>query len=129
MPSWLAACAIDGSTTPSTNGLSAPSTTAQAPERSTISTARSEISTTKPYAPWATDSSASCTAAYATTPTTANTPPGRTEPPPRLDDLQPWDVYKCRTSNSVADDGSSSSVFAEFSSKWRTDFSHLRGGS
>src|SRR5271156_2626967 len=95
MPSWLAACAIDGSTTPSTNGLSAPSTTAQAPERSTISTARSETSTTKPYAPWATDSSASCTAAYATTPTTANTPRGRTEPPPRLDDLQPWDVYTC----------------------------------
>src|SRR5271155_6286094 len=95
MPSWLAACAIDGSTTPSTNGLSAPSTTAQAPERSTISTARSETSTTKPYAPWATDSSASCTAAYATTPTTANTPRGRTEPPPRLDDLQPWDVYIC----------------------------------
>src|SRR5271156_5712627 len=93
MPSWLAACAIDGSTTPSTNGLSAPSTTAQAPERSTISTARPGTSTNKPYAPWATDSSASCTGAYATTPTTANTPRGRTEPPPRLDDLQPWDVY------------------------------------
>jgi hypothetical protein len=52
---------------------------------------------TKPYAPWATDSWASCTAAYATTPTTANTPPGRTEPPTRLDDLQPWDVYSGST--------------------------------
>ena len=49
--------------------------------------------TTKPCAPWATASSASCTAAYATTPATTNTPPGHTAPRPRLDTLRPWDVY------------------------------------
>ena len=32
------------------------------------------------------------TAAYATTPPTANTPPGPTARPPRLDNLEPWDV-------------------------------------
>ena len=49
--------------------------------------------TTKPSAPWATASSASCTAAYATTPSTAKTPPGHiaTSPKP-LDELRPWDV-------------------------------------
>jgi hypothetical protein len=35
----------------------------------------------------------------------------------------------CRLSNSVADDDLSTCRFAEFSSKWRTRFSHLRGGS
>src|ERR1700738_1772539 len=34
-----------------------------------------------------------------------------------------------RFSNSVADDGSPNCRFAEFSSKWRTCFTHLRGGS
>ena len=66
----------------------------QAHERSTTRTAPPETSTTKPYSPWATDSSASYTAAYATTPPTTNTPPGHTVKPPKpLDDLHPWDVY------------------------------------
>src|SRR3979490_348469 len=76
--------------TPSTNGRSARSTTAQARERSTTSTAPPETSTTKPYAPWVTASSASCTAAYATTPSIANTPPGHTTKPPKpLDSYEP----------------------------------------
>jgi hypothetical protein len=79
--------------TPSTNGRWALSTTAQAPARSTTNTARQETSTIKPYELWGIDSSASCMAAYATTPTTTNTLPGRTAPHPRLDDLHPWDVY------------------------------------
>src|SRR5258705_4285270 len=70
--------------TPSTNGPSARSTTAQAREPSTTSTAPPETSTTKPCAPWVIDSSASCTAAYATTPSIANTPPGHTAKPPKL---------------------------------------------
>jgi serine/threonine protein kinase len=36
---------------------------------------------------------------------------------------------RCRFSKSVADDGASTCRVAEFSSKWRTGFSHLRGGS
>jgi hypothetical protein len=53
--------------------------------------------TTKPCAPSGTASSASCTAAYATTPSTTNTPPGHTAKPPPLDDkLRPWDAYKRR---------------------------------
>jgi transposase len=48
---------------------------------------------TKPYAPWATASSASCTAAYATAPTTTSTKPGPTDNlTKRLDTLRPWDV-------------------------------------
>jgi hypothetical protein len=35
----------------------------------------------------------------------------------------------CRFSNCVADGDVSTSSFAEFSSKWRTVVSHLRGGS
>jgi hypothetical protein len=42
-----------------------------------------------------------------------------------FENLQP----SCRFSKSVADDDASSCAFAEFSSKWRTSFSHLRGGS
>ena len=41
--------------------------------------------TTKPYAPWEIASLASFTAAYATAPTTTNTPPGPTASPPPLD--------------------------------------------
>jgi transposase len=44
-----------------------------------------ETCTIKPYGLWATASSASCTAAYATAPSTTNTPPGHTAKPPRLD--------------------------------------------
>ena len=44
--------------------------------------------TIKPYAPSATDSSASSTAAYATTPTTTNTKPGHTAHPQPLDNLR-----------------------------------------
>src|ERR1700739_4978937 len=40
------------------------------------------------------NSLAFCTAASATTLTTANTPPGRTEPLLRLDNLPPRDVYQ-----------------------------------
>jgi hypothetical protein len=36
---------------------------------------------------------------------------------------------KCRFQNSVADGDASTCGFAEFSSKWRMGFSHLRGGS
>lgn len=35
----------------------------------------------------------------------------------------------CSFSFSVADGDASTCIFAEFSSKWRTRFSHLRGGS
>ena len=44
---------------------------------------------------WVIDSSASCTAAYATTTPTASTPPGRTakSPKPLDDKLRTWDVY------------------------------------
>jgi hypothetical protein len=56
-PEWSPAVSeIDAYTTPSTSWPSAPSTTVQAPERFTISTAPPETSTTQPYAPWATDS-------------------------------------------------------------------------
>src|SRR6478672_8787595 len=76
--------------TPSTTGPSARSTTAQARERSTTSTAPPETSTIKPCAPWVIDSSASCTAAYATAPSIANTPPGHTAKPPKpLDSYEP----------------------------------------
>ena len=45
-----------------------------------------------------------------------------------LESRTPEDAW-CRFSNSVADDGASICRFAEFSSKWRMRFSHLRGGS
>jgi hypothetical protein len=49
-----------------------------------------------PARPWATDSSASCTAAYATTASTTNTLPGPTDKPlpadKPLDNLRTWDV-------------------------------------
>ena len=64
-----------------------------APERFMTSTAPPTTPTTKPYVPWPTASSASCTAAYATTPDTTNTPPGHTAPRSPLDTLRPWDVY------------------------------------
>jgi hypothetical protein len=48
--------------------------------------------TTRPCAPWATDSSASSTAAYATAPTTTKQKPGLTAPPQQLDALQPWGI-------------------------------------
>ena len=66
---------------------------APAPAPSTTSTAPPATSTTKPYAPWATGSSASSTAAYATTAPTTNTPPGHTaKHQPPLDNLRTWDV-------------------------------------
>jgi Transposase IS116/IS110/IS902 family len=72
---------------------------------STTSTAPPATCTTKPYAPWVTDSSASCTAACATTPPTTNSPPGHTaKKPTLLDDLRPWDVY--------THDGCSTELFA-----------------
>jgi transposase len=81
------------STTPSTNGPSAHYKPAPAPAPSTINAAPPAIFTTKHYARWATALSASCTAAYATTPSTTNTPPGHTDKPQqRLDNLRPWDV-------------------------------------
>ncbi|SBS73933.1 hypothetical protein MHPYR_180128 [uncultured Mycobacterium sp.] len=62
----------------------------------TTSTERLETYTTKPYAPSATGSSASSTAAYATTPRTTNTKPGDTDRTPQqptpLDNLRSWDV-------------------------------------
>src|ERR1700694_4507128 len=78
--------------TPSTNGPSAPYRTAPGPERSTTTAATPNKATTKPCAPWATAWWASCTAAYATTRPTTNTPPGHTGRP-QLDNLRPGDVY------------------------------------
>ena len=60
-------------------------TTSPGARASTTSTAPPATPTTKPCAPWATDSWASCTAAYATTAPTTNTPPGHTAPQRRLD--------------------------------------------
>src|SRR5258708_23329728 len=86
--------ATAASTTPSTIGHSAPSPTAPAHEPSTTSTAPPATCTTKPYAPWATDSSASCTAAFATTAPTAKPLHGHTAKSLKLlDELRPWDVY------------------------------------
>src|SRR6478609_6431307 len=80
--------------TPSTNGPSPPCWPAPAPERSTTNTAPPATCTTKPYAPSPTASWASCTAAYAITPSTANTPPGHIAKTPKpLDELGSWDVY------------------------------------
>ena len=63
---------------------------AAAPEH--ITTTLPETCTIKPCAHWATDWSASSTAAYATTPHTAKTPAGHTakppQPPKSLDKLQ-----------------------------------------
>ena len=75
-------------------GPSAPSRTVPARVPTTTSTAPLATCTTKPYAPSETGSSASCTAAYATTPTTTNTKPGHTDRPRHrpLDNLRPWDV-------------------------------------
>src|SRR6516164_4958619 len=53
------------------------------------STAPPATYTTKPYAHWATASSASCTAAYATARSTTNTPPGHTVCQPPLDTYEP----------------------------------------
>jgi transposase len=78
-PCWPATCATSASTTRSTCGHSVPYRPAPAPAPSTTNTAPPAIATTRPYAYWVTASSASCTAAYATTPTTTNTPPGNTE--------------------------------------------------
>jgi len=91
-PCWPATCATAASMTPSTNGHSALPRPAPVPAPSTTSTAPPATPTTKPYAPSATASWASCTAAYATTRFTTNTPPGTTEPKPRLDNLRTWDV-------------------------------------
>jgi hypothetical protein len=43
--------------------------------------------------------------------------------------LRTYSGKKCRFSFFVADVDSPTCMFAEFSSKWRTSFSHLRGGS
>jgi transposase len=59
---------------------------------STMPTAATATPTTRPYAPWVTDSSASCTAASATTPPMTNTKPGRTDKPPPLDPLRTWGI-------------------------------------
>ena len=60
----------------------------------TTNTAPPATCTTKPCAPSPTASWASCTAAYATTPSTANTPPGHIAKSPKpLDESGPWDVY------------------------------------
>ena len=74
-------------------GLRGPDEPAPAPGRSTTSTAPPATPTTKPYGPSATASWASCTAAYATTAPTTNTPPGHTAHQPPLDNLRTWDVY------------------------------------
>ncbi|BBX69278.1 hypothetical protein MPSYJ_27390 [Mycolicibacterium psychrotolerans] len=72
-------------------------TQVSAPAPSMTSTAPPETGTARHYAPWATASSASCTAAFATGPPTANTQPGPTAnetPPSRLhDNWQSWDVW------------------------------------
>ena len=65
-------------------------TTSPGAQRSTTSAATPKTATTKPSAPWATASSASCTAVYATTLATTNTPPGHTAIPLRLDRLSGW---------------------------------------
>ena len=75
---WPATSATAACTTPSTTGPSAPCPPARVPEPTTTSIAPPATPTTKPYAPLATASWASCTAAYATTAPTTNTPPGRT---------------------------------------------------
>jgi hypothetical protein len=67
----------------------APCQPVPAPELSTTSTAPPATLTTKPYAPWATVWSASCTAAYATTRSTTNTPPGPTACQRQLDSYEP----------------------------------------
>jgi hypothetical protein len=38
-------------------------------------------------------------------------------------------LRECRFSDCMADGDASTCTFAQFSSKWRTHFSHLRGGS
>jgi hypothetical protein len=49
---------------------------------------------------------------------------------PRLRELlQTVKSLRCRFSNCVADSDASTSACAEFSSKWRSEFSHLCGGS
>lgn len=78
----------------STKGPSVPSITTQEPKRSTTTTTRPEISATKPYAPWAIDSSDSAQLPMATTPTTANTPPGHTACQRRLEDLTPLECLQ-----------------------------------
>lgn len=66
------------------------------------STAPPATSITKPYALWATDSSESCTAAFATTPPTAKPPHGHTAKSLKLlDELRPWDVYTGAPSGSA----------------------------
>ena len=67
---------------------------APAPGRSTTSIEPPATPIIRPYGPSATASWASCTAAYATTAPTTNTPPGHTEPQPPLDNLRTWDVYR-----------------------------------
>ena len=86
--------ATAASTTPSTTGPSAPCKPGPAHGPYTTSTAPPATCTTKSYAPSETDSSASCTAAFATTPPTAKPPHGHTAKSPKLlDELRPWDVY------------------------------------
>ena len=82
--------------TRSTSKRFLPSPAHPAPAPTTTPTANAEPPTTKPYEPSATASSGSCTAACATAPPTTKPPPGPTRStrrnPPRLDNLQPWDV-------------------------------------
>jgi hypothetical protein len=59
-------------------------------------------------------------------PGAADLPPAGEWPCPQL----PFcGSYDCRSSKSMADHNPSSCTFAEFSLKWRTYCSHLRGGS
>ena len=91
---WPATSATAASMTPSTTGPSARSPTVRGHVPSTTTTAPPATCTTKPCAHWATGSSGSCTAASATTPSTAKKPPGRIAKSPKpLDKLRPWDVY------------------------------------
>ena len=84
--------ATNGWLTRSTNGHSQHSAPAPEPEPSTTNDAPPATATTKPCGPWATGSSASCTAAYDTRASTTNTSPGDTAHNSPLDKLHPWDV-------------------------------------
>ncbi len=86
---------IGDSMTPSTNGPTAASATAQDAEPSTTNDDTPATSTTKHYELSATDSSATSTAAYETASTTTNRPPGPTannKPNTQLDNYRSWGV-------------------------------------
>jgi hypothetical protein len=75
------------------------------PERSTTSTALPETSTIKALRALGNRLVGILAAAYATTPSTANTPPGHAVKPPKpLDKLRPWDVYTAQAVNHLDDE-------------------------